>query len=148
MESNRLERDLTFARIELNDAQVDELDPEAVAGFAERVMIDTAALWRKGNVRQKRRLQAAVFPEGVIWDGSAIGTAATSPAFSYLQQIAAGGEELVSQEGLEPNPSIQGPPRQGTRRKPLPYRRRRLRRPPRFAPGPPPFSPRDFGRGP
>ena len=54
-------------------------------------------------VAEKRRLQTLIFPEGVTFDGEALGTPVTSLLFSYLGAIEAGREGLVAQGKMVSN---------------------------------------------
>jgi hypothetical protein len=59
-------------------------------------------MWLEANTEQKRRLQALTFPEGLTFDGEALGTPVTALIFSLLDQIPESGEGLVQPGGVEP----------------------------------------------
>ncbi len=50
----------------------------------------------------KPALQAALFPEGLRWNGERFGTALTCGAFSYLQEISSASTNVASPAGFEP----------------------------------------------
>jgi hypothetical protein len=84
---DRLRAEITVAELELGDARFDELEVEGVLAFAEHVFGNLVALWTNADANDRRRIQEAVFPSGLVWDGERIGTAVTIPAFSWLQAI-------------------------------------------------------------
>ena len=55
-----------------------------------------------GHPEHRPRLQQAIYINGLRYGGELIGSAETSLAFSYLNEIAAGKEEMASPTGLEP----------------------------------------------
>lgn len=42
-----------------------------------------------------------MFPSGMVWDGSAFGTAVTIPAFSWLRGVSSWDSSLASPKGVE-----------------------------------------------
>lgn len=88
---DRLRAEITVAELELGDARFDELEVEGVLAFAEYVFGNLVALWTNANADDRRRIQEAVFPNGLAWDGKRVGTAVTIPAFSWLTAISAEG---------------------------------------------------------
>lgn len=69
---DKIRENIALARIELEDARVDEIDIEGLLGFAEHVLGNAARLWMEAPAEQKRRLQEVLFPEGLrrwaIWN--------------------------------------------------------------------------------
>jgi site-specific DNA recombinase len=94
---------LTLLNLELHDAALEDLDLEAALGFANHVLTRTSTLWEAATSDQKRRLQTLIFPEGLTFDGKALGTPATAFIFRLLAPGQAGLEELVEQKGFEPS---------------------------------------------
>ena len=80
---------MTEARVSLTEATGGEIDIEAVLAFAEKVLGDPGALWASLPVTKKVRLQQAIFPEGLRFDGRSYRTAVTSAAFGACAEIAA-----------------------------------------------------------
>ena len=102
-EDERLSREIVLAEMELNDAQIEELDLDAVLAFAEEMVLDARRLWVEGGLEQRQRLQEVMFPEGVSYDlETGFGTARTAMFFSWLEAIPAPKDRLVSPTGLEP----------------------------------------------
>ena len=99
---DQLRAELTVAELELGDARFDELEVDGVLAFAEHVFGNLPALWKNAEPNDRRRIQDAMFPSGLVWDGERIGTAITIPAFSWLQAVSAGGSTLASPTGFEP----------------------------------------------
>jgi hypothetical protein len=63
----------TLADMALNEAAVDVLDVEGALAQAEYAIEHAAALWRLApSADARRRLQAAILPEGVVWTGAAM----------------------------------------------------------------------------
>ena len=60
-------------------------------------MTKTHQLWEPADPDQKRRFQKLIFPEGLTFDGEAIGTPATALLFSALGPEMTAGERLVAQ---------------------------------------------------
>lgn len=97
-ESKRAEltQELALARLARSEAEADALDAETVLGFAEHVLLNAARLWQAGDAEQRVRLQAAIFPNGVRFDGERFGTPETSIAFRHLRAIERGEDALAS----------------------------------------------------
>ena len=83
---NREREALALVQLELSDAELD-LDVEGVLAFAERLLTNAARLWPSLDLGQKIRLQSAVFPNGVAFDGGSFGTPELSSVFNYLRAI-------------------------------------------------------------
>ena len=94
---------LTLLHLELHDATLEDLDVEAAMGFASHVLTKTSTLWEAATPEQKRRLQALIFPEGVTFDGEALGTPATALIFRLLGQDQEDRVKMVEQKGFEPS---------------------------------------------
>lgn len=56
---------MVLAEIDQHDQRTEELDIEAVLGFAERVSLNASRLWLEANLDQRQRFQAFLFPEGL-----------------------------------------------------------------------------------
>ena len=98
---DRLREQAALVEADLEDAKVEELDVEGVLAFAQHVLTDAARLWEQAAPEQKRRLQAALFPQGLSFDGVGFGTPVTSLAFG-LSATSAGAERgLASPTGFE-----------------------------------------------
>jgi hypothetical protein len=74
----------------------------AVLAFAERTLADLVGSWNRASTLQKQRLQRVIFPEGVTWDGSAVGTAITASVFAWIDPISDEESGAVGPPGLEP----------------------------------------------
>jgi len=62
---DKLREDIALVRLELDDARLDEIDVEGLLAYAEHVLSNAASLWRTTTGEQRRRLQYALFPEGL-----------------------------------------------------------------------------------
>jgi hypothetical protein len=90
--------ELAFLRIDTDDGPALALKPLPQVGDV---------------LKQKQRLQALFFPEGITFDGTAFNrTNLTGYAFSYLERSEARKCEMVSPEGIEPSTNrLRGPSR-------------------------------------
>ena len=93
---------LALVQLELSDAELDELDVEGVLTFAERLLTNAGRLWPSLDLGQKIRLQSAVFPTGLEFNGDAFRTPELSSVFSYLRAIESQSEGMASPTGFEP----------------------------------------------
>ena len=98
---NREREALALVQLELSDAELD-LDVEGVLAFAERLLTNAARLWPSLDLGQKIRLQSAVFPNGVAFDGGSFGTPELTSVFNYLRAIENQSEGMASPTGFEP----------------------------------------------
>ncbi len=80
----------------------DEPDVEVVIAFAAEVMSDLAGYWNRAEPSAKTALQRVVYPGGLTFDGERLGTAVTSPVFSYLQGFTDQKNKLAALTGFEP----------------------------------------------
>jgi hypothetical protein len=78
------------------------MDIDATLLFARSLLGDPEGLWKRANPEQRPRIQRAIYPNGLRYDGELNGTAETSLPFSYLREIQAGKEGMASPTGLEP----------------------------------------------
>ena len=93
---------LALVELELHDAELDELDVEGLLAFAERLLTNAARLWPSLDLGQKIRLQSAVFPRGLEFDGGSFRTPELASVFSYLRAVENQSERLASPTGFEP----------------------------------------------
>ena len=63
----RLREQIATAEADLAGAMHDHLDADAALAFGESLLGDAARLWEHATPEQKRRLQAAYFPDGLAW---------------------------------------------------------------------------------
>ena len=99
---DRLRDELTVAAIERDEAKLDELEVEGLLAFAEHVLGNLSALWIGADSADRRKLQEAVFPNGLVWDGEQFGTAVTISAFSWLRPVSSEESGMASPTGFEP----------------------------------------------
>jgi site-specific DNA recombinase len=99
---DKLREEITLAEMALSDARLAELDVEGVLGFAEHVLTNAGRLWTDAPLDQKQRLQQALFPKGLEFDGEGFGTAATCLAFTQLRLSEARDSRMASPTGFEP----------------------------------------------
>jgi hypothetical protein len=63
----RVDRELTLATLDRNEAEIREYEAEAVVGHCCYFLENASELWQKWPVDQQYRLQAMVFPEGLSY---------------------------------------------------------------------------------
>ena len=97
---DELREELALAEIAAQEARIEELDIEAALAASEMILSDAGGLWLRGTYDQRAGLQAAIFPEGLAYDGEKFGTAVTCIAFSSLQAIAAASDGVASPPGF------------------------------------------------
>ena len=98
----RTRAELTVAKIERNEAQIEESDVEGVLAFAEHVIGNAAALWTNASADDRLALQRALFPDGLIWNGTGFGTAVTCLAFKQFEASTPSKNGMASPPGFEP----------------------------------------------
>ena len=91
-----------MAELALQEAERDDVDVAGVLVFAGRVMGNAAQLWMGLDVDGKHALQAALFPEGLSFNGQGFGTPVTSFVFKELRGIQSAETSLASPTGFEP----------------------------------------------
>jgi len=79
---DQLREQIALAELELHESKLEELDIEGILAFAEQLLENPARLWSEASPAQRQRIQVALFPEGVPYDGSEFGTAVTCFAFN------------------------------------------------------------------
>ena len=99
----RVDEELVFAQMSLNDSQLDELEVEAALAFAEHALTKTAVFWFDSNVEQKQKFQRMIFPEGIRYSiEEGFGTGVTSELFNQIDEICSEKSRLASPMGFEP----------------------------------------------
>lgn len=104
-ELTTLDEALTFANLELRDAELEDLDLEAALGFARSLLTSTSKIWEVASAPRKRLLQTLIFPEGVTFGGKGLGTPVTAFIFNLLGAETYELEDLVEPKGVEPSTS-------------------------------------------
>jgi site-specific DNA recombinase len=99
---HKLNEELAFAEIEERECRVQELDIEAAVSFGELLLLDAPRLWSESSPDQRRRLQQALFPDGVHFENGNYRTAQTSLLFYNLEEEPHRKEDLVALTGIEP----------------------------------------------
>lgn len=66
---DKLRETIGLIRIELEEARIEEIDVEGILAYAEHVLSNAAAqMWTDATLEQKRRLQSALFPQGLTFN--------------------------------------------------------------------------------
>jgi hypothetical protein len=101
-ESKRLAREMNEVRLQLRQAPTDSIDIDGVLGFAKSIIRDPERMWSKARPQDRLRLQKAIYPNGLTFDGELFGIGDPSFIFKYLQDFTAPTEHVVSPTGFEP----------------------------------------------
>lgn len=99
----RVEEELTLAKIDRHDAEIDEFDIEGTLAFAEHLVTHSSRLWIEAALDQRQRLQKLFFPEGLSFDGEEFRTPLTCPFFNNIEGTSQQVSEMVEQKGFEPS---------------------------------------------
>ena len=99
---DRLREEIALARIEEEDARIEEIDVEALVDYSEQVLLSAARLWTDASFEQRLRLQQVLFPQGLRWNEKGFGIAVTCLAFSQLPLNTSESNDLASPTGFEP----------------------------------------------
>ena len=100
---DKLEEEITLAKLRLKDAQLDEVDVEAILNFAETFLLNTVRIWMEMSLEQRQRFQKVLFPEGIeLMPHCGIRTAVTCPVFKMLQPEMTPHTSLATPAGFEP----------------------------------------------
>ena len=98
-----VQQGVTLAKMRLKDAQLDEVDVEAILNFAERFLLNTARICIEMSLGQRHRFQKVLFPEGIgLEAGGVFRTAVTCPVFRMLQPEMTPHTRMATPAGFEP----------------------------------------------
>ena len=100
---DKLNESMAMAEINQHDQRTEELDIEAVLGFAERVSLNAPRLWLKASLDQRQRFQAFLFPEGIQVADRELRTPVTASFYEELHSFTTQEKRLVEQKGFEPS---------------------------------------------
>jgi hypothetical protein len=101
--AGKLEEEITLAKMQFKDAQLDEVDVEAVLTFADTFLLNTARIWTEMSSEQRQRFQRVLFPEGIEFEsGGVFRTAVTCPFFRLLQPEMTPHTQMAAPTGFEP----------------------------------------------
>ena len=99
-QGDKLSEEIALVEMALHQAKIEELDIDAVLGFAEHVLQDAARLWVSAELNVKQRLQRVLFPEGVTLMAERFGTSATCSMFSSSAVSETEKASLASPHGI------------------------------------------------
>ena len=99
---DKLRADLACGEAAVLDACFEDIDLDVALAASEHVLSHAAELWRGATLEQRQRLQVAVFPNGLVYDGENFGTAVTCIALSRLRGNNDAGNGMASPTGFEP----------------------------------------------
>ena len=81
---DKLREELMLAELVAHEAKIDAFDVEGILGFAEHLVANAGRLWVEGTLEHRQLIQRAIFPEGLPFYGSELGTGLTCLAFMQL----------------------------------------------------------------
>ena len=88
-------------RLEMHETKPVSMDIDGTPRFAKSLLGDPAGFW-KGSAEHRLRLQQAIYPNGLHYDGELVGTAKTFLASRYSNDVQSRKEGMASPTGLEP----------------------------------------------
>lgn len=94
---DKLNESMAMAEINQHDQRTEELDIEAVLGFAERVSLNAPRLWLEASLDQRQRFQAFLFPEGIQVADRELRTPVTTSFYERLHSFTTQEKRLVEQ---------------------------------------------------
>ena len=98
-QNQTLRADMDQITLQIRETDRASMDIDATLRFARNLLCDPARFWEMAAPEHRPRLQDAIFPNGLEYDGSLVGTAETSLAFSYLRSAAGEVEGMASPTG-------------------------------------------------
>jgi site-specific DNA recombinase len=100
---DKIDRELVALQIQRGQLHEEELDREAIVGYAINFIRDLAKLWEDASPQHKLRFQKMVFPQGITYDfGVGFGTAKLGLCFGIMGEPDERISTLVGPAGLEP----------------------------------------------
>ncbi len=96
----KVEEELTLAKLDRYEAEIDEFDIEGTLAFAEHLVSHSSRLWMEAGLEQRLRLQKLFFPEGLSYDGKILRTPVTCPFFNNLEGTSSQASELVEENAF------------------------------------------------
>lgn len=82
----RIDEEIAIKKSLLSETEMEKIDVETLLNFTEHFLRDFPGVWISSNLEQKQRLQAAIFPEGVVWEYPGFRTPKLSLCFQLLQE--------------------------------------------------------------
>ena len=101
-QTGRIDAQLKEQNSRLADLEPDDLDVGELLKYAESVVFHAVRAWTAADVEDRRLLQKALFPEGVIYANGQLGTAKKSLFFERLSAFEHEKQGLVDLTGFEP----------------------------------------------
>jgi hypothetical protein len=98
----KLDREILFAELEVNDAKLEGFDLEAVVSFADQILTNAPRLWLNASLEQRQRFQRVIFPERLHFANGEFRTTVTCPIFNLIQPDSVGKSSLATLMGFEP----------------------------------------------
>jgi len=101
--NQKYDAEIAICRVEIHDAQLDELDIDGVLNAAEYMFSNLAVLWDSMELNNRQRFQLVLFPSGLAYSmKDKYGTNVTSPVFNVLQNKSEGNSRMARPRGIEP----------------------------------------------
>lgn len=102
----QIETEMTLARVEAHDDEVETLDASAALSLAEHLLNDLATIWDRAGAQDRLRFERAIFPDGISWSKSdQVRTAATASIFAVLRSCRLDNSVMASPTGCSSNRS-------------------------------------------
>jgi hypothetical protein len=95
--------EIALIEVELPAADVAEEDLSNLLAFAEWLLERVGGIWNSATAPNKQRLQAALFPDGLMASKAGLGTAKDPLFFSDCVTLGHTKTSMASPEGFEPS---------------------------------------------
>ncbi len=99
---DKIKTQLALAKMDERTCEAESFDMEAVQGLAEQMLLEPRRMWSYASLKQKRRLQGLLFPEGLTWRDGKFGTVVTCHVLKHLRATRGGKSQVARPTGLEP----------------------------------------------
>jgi site-specific DNA recombinase len=82
-----LEDEVEKLEAELDRASRHLVEPAGALAFGKELMGNAGPLWRASKLADRQRLQLAIYPKGLVFDGESLGTTGSSWLFSNFAEL-------------------------------------------------------------
>ena len=82
----KIDKSIFVLEERLESVKTESVDAEVLIDFASHLMTNASKLWDEASIEQKRRLQTAIFPDGLSYDSiKGFGTIKTSELYGIIR---------------------------------------------------------------
>jgi hypothetical protein len=104
-QQERIEKEIKELKTQIIEVETNDLEITSLLNFGELLFKNPLELWETASIEQKRRIQSYFYPEGLIFDGKAVGTPSTT-AKTFIDGVMKKNKIsrwcMVARRGIEP----------------------------------------------